>query len=44
VTVAVTEAGTLLVEAGEGWRSQPLGLGGVGGLAVRNDGGQRKRV
>lgn len=32
---AVTEAGTVLVDAGEGWRSQALGLQGVARLAVR---------
>ncbi|WP_101295215.1 HVO_0234 family beta-propeller protein [Halegenticoccus soli] len=34
-TVAVTDAGTFLLDAGDGWRSQALGLDGVGGLAVR---------
>ncbi|SEO55811.1 hypothetical protein SAMN04487948_103222 [Halogranum amylolyticum] len=33
--VAVTEAGTLLVDAGDGWQSQELGVRGVAGLAVR---------
>ncbi|MFC4359470.1 hypothetical protein ACFO0N_16120 [Halobium salinum] len=32
---AVTEAGTVLVDAGDGWRSQALGLEGVARLAVR---------
>jgi hypothetical protein len=32
---AVTEAGTVLLDAGDGWRSQALGLEGVARLAVR---------
>jgi hypothetical protein len=32
---AATEAGTLLVDAGDGWQSQELGVRGVAGLAVR---------
>jgi hypothetical protein len=32
---AVTEAGTVLLDAGDGWRSQALGLAGVARLAVR---------
>lgn len=32
---AVTVGGTVLVDAGDGWRSRALGVGGVGGLAVR---------
>ncbi|SDL97166.1 hypothetical protein SAMN04487949_0354 [Halogranum gelatinilyticum] len=32
---AVTEAGTLLVDAGDGWQTQVLGVRGVAGLAVR---------
>ncbi|WP_338740716.1 HVO_0234 family beta-propeller protein [Haloplanus salilacus] len=34
-TVAVTEGGTLLADAGEGWRTRELGVGGVSALAVR---------
>jgi hypothetical protein len=34
-TYAVTEAGTLLLDAGDGWRSQSLGLTGIAGVAVR---------
>jgi hypothetical protein len=34
-TVAVTETGTLLADAGEGWRTRELGVGGVAALAVR---------
>jgi len=33
---AVTEEGTMLVDAGDGWRSRSLGLRGVGGVAVGN--------
>ncbi|SFL26920.1 hypothetical protein SAMN04487950_3145 [Halogranum rubrum] len=32
---AVTESGTLLVDAGDGWQTQELGVRGVAGLAVR---------
>lgn len=32
---AVTESGTLLVDAGDGWQSQELGVRGVAALAVR---------
>lgn len=35
VVFAVTESGTLLVDAGDGWHSQELGVRGVAGLAVR---------
>lgn len=35
VVFAVTEAGTFLLDAGDGWRSQALGLHGVAELAVR---------
>lgn len=31
----VTESGTLLVDAGDGWQTQELGVRGVAGLAVR---------
>ena len=31
---AVTEQGTVLVDAGDGWRARALGLSGVSGLAV----------
>ncbi|KTG08101.1 hypothetical protein AUR64_00545 [Haloprofundus marisrubri] len=34
-TYAVTEAGTLLMDAGDGWRSQTLGLDGIAGVGVR---------
>jgi hypothetical protein len=34
-TVAVTEGGTLLADAGDGWRRRELGVGGVAALAVR---------
>jgi hypothetical protein len=34
-TVAVTESGTLLADAGEGWRRRELGVTGVAALAVR---------
>jgi hypothetical protein len=34
-TAAVTDAGTLLLDAGDGWRTRALGVRGVGGLAVR---------
>ncbi|WP_129114322.1 HVO_0234 family beta-propeller protein [Halegenticoccus tardaugens] len=34
-TIAVTATGTFLVDAGDGWRSQALGLGEIAGLAVR---------
>ena len=33
-TYAVTDQGTVLVDAGDGWRSRALGLPGVSGLAV----------
>ena len=32
---AVTESGTLLVDAGDGWQTQELGVRGVAGLAAR---------
>jgi hypothetical protein len=35
-TVAVTEGGTFLAAAGDGWRTRALGLREVGGLAVRS--------
>jgi hypothetical protein len=34
LAVVVTEAGTLCVEAGDGWRHQALGVPGVSGVAV----------
>ncbi|QCJ47028.1 hypothetical protein [Haloprofundus sp. MHR1] len=34
-TYAVTESGTLLLDAGDGWRSQTLGLDGIAGVAHR---------
>lgn len=34
-TVCVTQAGTLAITAGEGWRTHMLGVRGVGGVAVR---------
>lgn len=34
-TVGVTETGTLLLTAGDGWRTRTLGVGGVVGVAVR---------
>ncbi|MEF8856250.1 MAG: hypothetical protein V5A16_02375 [Haloplanus sp.] len=34
-TVAITETGTLLADAGDGWRSRELGVTGVRALAVR---------
>ncbi|WP_224333122.1 HVO_0234 family beta-propeller protein [Haloprofundus halobius] len=34
-TYAVTQAGTLLMDAGDGWRSQTLGLDGIAGVVVR---------
>jgi len=34
-TVAVTETGTLLADAGDGWRTRALGVTGVAALAVR---------
>ncbi|WP_435067893.1 HVO_0234 family beta-propeller protein [Haloplanus sp. C73] len=34
-TVAVTETGTLLADAGDGWRTQELGVTGVAGVAVQ---------
>ncbi|MEF8856024.1 MAG: hypothetical protein V5A16_01240 [Haloplanus sp.] len=34
-TVAVTETGTLLADAGDGWRRRELGVTGVAALAVR---------
>ncbi|WP_224270386.1 HVO_0234 family beta-propeller protein [Haloprofundus salinisoli] len=34
-TYAVTEAGTLLLDVGDGWRSQTLGLDGIAGVGVR---------
>lgn len=34
IVAAVTENGTLCVDAGDGWRHQLLGVGGVSGLAV----------
>ncbi|WP_224448042.1 HVO_0234 family beta-propeller protein [Haloprofundus salilacus] len=34
-TYAVTESGTLLLDAGDGWRSQTLGLDGIAGVGVR---------
>ncbi|MFB6101667.1 MAG: hypothetical protein ABEJ73_03805 [Haloplanus sp.] len=34
-TVAVTETGRLLADAGEGWRTRELGVSGVGRLAIR---------
>jgi hypothetical protein len=35
-TVAVTEGGALLADAGEGWRTRELGVGGVAAVAVRD--------
>jgi hypothetical protein len=35
VAYAVTDRGEFLVEAGEGWQSQSLGLTGIAGVAVR---------
>jgi hypothetical protein len=35
VAVAVTEAGTLLLDDGDGWRSRSLGLRGAAAVAVR---------
>jgi hypothetical protein len=35
---AVTESGTVLVDAGDGWRSRALGIGDVAALAVAPDG------
>ncbi|WP_248895703.1 HVO_0234 family beta-propeller protein [Haloplanus halobius] len=35
-TVAVTEGGTLLTDAGDGWRTRELGVTGVTGLAVQS--------
>ena len=34
LAVVVTEAGTLCVEAGDGWRHQALGVSGVSGVAI----------
>ncbi|MFC5279935.1 hypothetical protein ACFPM1_14360 [Halorubrum rubrum] len=34
VSVAVTDAGTLCVDAGDGWRHQALGVSGVAGIAL----------
>jgi hypothetical protein len=34
-TVCATGAGTMLLTAGDGWRSRTLGVGGVVGIAVR---------
>jgi hypothetical protein len=34
VSVAVTDAGTLCVDAGDGWRHQALGVPGVAGVAL----------
>ena len=34
LAVVVTEAGTLCIEAGDGWRHQALGVPGVSGVAV----------
>jgi hypothetical protein len=34
-TYVVSESGTLAVDAGDGWRTQALGVGGVAALTVR---------
>lgn len=34
-TVGVTEAGTVLLSAGDGWRTRAIGVAGVEGVAVR---------
>ena len=37
LAVVVTEAGTLCVEAGDGWRHQALGVPGVAAVAIASD-------
>lgn len=37
IAAAITDDGSLCVDAGDGWRAQPLGIGGIRSLAVGPD-------